>query len=279
VDHAPALPVSASGAPAIDVARRCAEAGGALALERFRGDRRITSKGRGNIVTDADVEVELHIKALLAREFPEHRVLSEETSASTDASRGWTWVIDPIDGTKNYSMGIPFWCTNVALCHDGEPVAGVTRDTVHDETFWAVAGSGAYLHEAPIAPSERPDVASSVIGVDLGYDDAAGGNQIALMRRIFPNVQTIRILGSAALAFAYAAAGRIDLFTHMNVAPWDIAAGIVLIREAGGAASDRNGGPITIWSRAFAAGGRRVHDDFMSRYARQRADGAGAEEE
>jgi len=260
------IPVSTGGRSAIDVARACAAEGAAIALSRFRSAHRIATKGRGNVVTEADLEVELRIKALLAAAYPEHKVLSEETAADTDASSGWTWVIDPIDGTKNYSLGIPFWCTTVALCHDGDPVVGVTHDAVHGEVFHAVAGGGAFVNEMRLASSDAPDVASSVIGMDIGYDDALGAAQLALMRRIFPRVQTIRVLGSAALGIAYAAAGRVDLFTHTNVCPWDIAAGILLVREAGGAASDRAGGPLRIGSRAFAAGGRRVHDDFIARY-------------
>jgi fructose-1,6-bisphosphatase/inositol monophosphatase family enzyme len=140
-------------------------------------------------------------------------------------------------------------------------------DAVHGERFHAVAGGGAWLNDVAIAASAAPDVASSVLGMDIGYDDALGAAQLALMGRIFPRVQTIRVLGSAALGIAYAAAGRVDLFTHTNVYPWDIAAGILLVREAGGAASDRSGGPLRIGSRAFAAGGRRVHDDFIARYS------------
>ena len=261
------IPLSASGRSALDVAVTCAAEGAAIALARFRTVQGVASKGRGNVVTDADLAVELRIKALLANEYPEHKVLSEETAADTDASTGWTWVIDPIDGTKNYSLGIPFWCTTVALCHDSEPVAGVTFDAVHGERFHAVAGGGAYLNDQLLRASDAPDVASSVIGMDIGYDDALGAAQLELMQRIFPRVQTIRVLGSAALGIAYAAGGRVDLFTHTNVYPWDIAAGILFVREAGGAASDRAGGPLRITSRAFAAGGRRVHDDFIARYS------------
>ena len=261
------IPTAASGAQAIDVAWRCVREGGAIALEGFRGDRTINTKSRGNVVTDADVAVELRIKSILHAEFPEHAILSEETSADTDPMSGWVWVVDPIDGTKNYSMGIPFWCVNVALCHDGEPLVGITYDASHDEGFWAVAGEGAWCDGARLRASDAPDVDASILGIDLGYDDARGAEQIALMARIFPRVQSLRILGSAALALAYASCGRVDLFTHMNISPWDIAAGMLLIREAGGAASDRNGGPMTLRSSTFAAGGRRVHDDFMAKYA------------
>jgi fructose-1,6-bisphosphatase/inositol monophosphatase family enzyme len=251
----------------MDVAWRCAREGGALALERFRGAHDIATKSRGNVVTESDVDVEVLVKSIITAEFPAHAILSEETSAHTDPANGWVWVIDPIDGTKNYAQGIPVWCTNIALCYDGVPQIGITYDAVHGEAFHAVRGRGAFVNQTPILASQSPDVNSSVVGIDLGYDDAMGSRQIALMSQIFPNVQSIRILGSAALALAYAACGRLDLFTHLNVAPWDIAAGMLLIDEAGGAASDRSGGPMRITSRAFAAGGKRVHADFMARYA------------
>ena len=250
----------------MDVALRCATEGGALALAAFRGPQPVRSKGRGNVVTDADVAVELHIKRILAGEFPAHAILSEETSATTDPDAEWLWVIDPIDGTKNYSMGVPFWCTNVALCHRGEPVLGVTYDAVHDERFRAQAGRGAWAGDLPIRPSAAPDVRSAIIGMDLGYDDLLGGSQIALMGRIFPGVQTIRILGSAALAFAYAACGRLDLFTHTNVMPWDVASGMAILREAGGVVRARDGGPMRITTSSFVAGGAAVVDDFLRRY-------------
>ena len=261
------IPLSASGASAMDVAWRCARAAGELALEHFRGEHKIDVKGHRNIVTATDIEAELRVKAILAAEYPQHKILSEETASDTDASSGWTWVIDPIDGTKNYACGIPFWCTNVALCRDGEPVVGLTYDAVHGEGFHAVEGEGAFCNGTAIHASDKPDVFSSVISIDLGYDDAAGLSQLDLMRRIFPRLQGIRITGSAALGLAYAACGRVDLYTHMNVLPWDVAAGLLLVREAGGAASDRDGSPMRITSATFAAGGRRVHDDFFARYA------------
>jgi fructose-1,6-bisphosphatase/inositol monophosphatase family enzyme len=262
------LPTGRSGASAIDVAWACARAAGDFALSRFRTAHVIDVKGHRNIVTETDVEAELRAKAVLAAEYPAHAILSEETASGTAASRGWAWVIDPIDGTKNYAIGVPFWCTNVALCFDGEPVVGLTYDPVHNEGFWAVRGQGAWLNDARIAASERDDVYSSVIGIDLGYDDALGARQLDLLRSIFPNTQGFRITGSAALGLAYAACGRLDLYTHLNVAPWDIAAGILLVHEAGGATSDRADGPMRITSRSFVAGGSRVHDDFVARYVR-----------
>jgi myo-inositol-1(or 4)-monophosphatase len=261
------LPASTSGASAIDVAWMCARAAGDLALSRFRGDHEIDVKGHRNIVTNTDIEAELRVKEVLGAEYPDHKILSEETAPDTDAGNGWAWVIDPIDGTKNYAIGIPFWCTNVALCRDGEPIVGLTYDAVHGEGFWSVAGQGAWCNERRIQVSTKADVFSSVISVDLGYDDALGGRQLDLMRSVFPNVQGIRITGSAALGMAYAACARIDLYAHMTVSPWDVAPGILLVREAGGVATAHDGTPMTILTSRFVAGGRAVHADFMARYA------------
>jgi fructose-1,6-bisphosphatase/inositol monophosphatase family enzyme len=155
---------------------------------------------------------------------------------------------------------------NIALCLDGDPVLGLTYDPNHNEQFWAQAGLGAYVNERPLRASERPDVASSVVGMDLGYNDATGKATLRLAYEMFPNVQCLRVPGSAALGLAYAAAGRLDLFFHRNVFPWDIAAGIVLVREAGGVITAPDGGPVTITSGGFVAGGADVHADFMRRY-------------
>ncbi len=256
----------------MDVAWRCAKNAGAHALSRFRTVQQIDVKGHRNIVTETDFECEQIVKAILAEEFPDHKILSEETLSDTDASSGWTWVIDPIDGTKNYAIGLPLWCVNVALCHDGEPVVGLTYDAVHDEGFWAIEGQGAYLGESRLSASSKPDVFSSILSLDLGYDDALGSKQLELLQRIFPQTQGFRITGSAALGMAYAACGRVDLYVHLNVSPWDVAPGILLMREAGGLATERSGAPMRITSKQFVVGGRDVHADFMARYA---ADGWG----
>lgn len=265
------LPVSSSGAAAMDVAWMCAREAGELALERFRSVQRVESKGHRNVVTETDVACEMLIKGIIEAVYPEYAIVSEETASDTDASSGWCWVIDPIDGTKNYSIGLPFWCVNVALCFDGEPVLGLTWDPNHEECFWAIKEEGAYArrgsNEARITASDQPDVFSSVLSMDLGYDDELGSQQLALMQRVFPAVQGWRITGSAALGLAYVACGRIDLYTHLNVSPWDVAPGILLIREAGGIATERSGEPMRITSRQFVAGGRAVHADFMARYA------------
>lgn len=256
------IPASSSGASALDVARRLAREAGERALARFRRPQEVSVKGRGNLVTETDLAIECFLTEALLREFPDHRVLSEETAAETDTA-GWVWVIDPLDGTRNFVSGIPFFCVNLALCHDGEPIVGVTHDPNHDETFWAERGRGAWVNDRPARASEAPTVQASVLGIDLGYDDRRGKATLRLAHELFPGLQSLRIPGSAALGLAYAACGRYDLFVHHYLFPWDIAPGILLVQEAGGTITQRDGRPATLASETAIAGGSSVHADFL----------------
>lgn len=258
----PALPIGVSGRPALEVARRSAEEAGRLALASFRRPQPVTVKGRGNVVTATDFEMEACLRDGLTREFPEHGLLSEET-ASTTALDGWVWVVDPLDGSRNYVSGIPFFCINIALCLNGEPLLALTYDPIHDEGFHAERGGGAYLNDAPICVSAKPSVQASVFAMDLGYDDERAAAALALIGRLFPGLQSVRIPGSAALGLAYAACGRYDLFVHHYLFPWDLAAGMLLVSEAGGVISDREGRAVSVMSKVVVAGGRDVHADFL----------------
>jgi myo-inositol-1(or 4)-monophosphatase len=264
-----ANPKAASGRTAIEVARSCGLKAGELALSRLRCPQQVTVKGRGNFVTQTDLEIESYLQQALLQEFPDHRVLSEETAADTD-TEGWVWVIDPLDGTHNFVSGIPFFCVNIALCYDGEPTVAVTYDPNHKEAFWAERGQGAWVNDRPASVSSQPTVQASVLGVDLGYDDRRGSAALQIAYQLFPGVQCVRIPGSAALGLAYASCGRYDLFLHHFLFPWDIAAGILLVREAGGAITDHHGQPAAITSRTALAGGRQVHADFL-RWRREHA--------
>lgn len=255
-------PVSAGGRGAIDVARTVAAEAGAVALERFRRPQDVAVKGRGNLVSETDFEIERLVTRALLEAFPEHHVLSEETATDTDTA-GWVWVVDPVDGTRNFVSGIPVFCVNIALCHNGEPFVAVTHDPNQRETFWAERGGGTWLNDKPTRCSEEPDVASSVLGVDLGYDDRRGRAVLGLVHRLFPGMQSVRIPGSAALGLAYASCGRYDLFLHHMLYPWDLAAGILLVREAGGEITDVHGRPIAITSETVLAGGGAACADFL----------------
>jgi len=247
---------------ALEVAVAAAEAAGQIVIESFRQPQEITVKGRGNLLTETDLKSERFLHETFRREFPDCAIMSEETAADT-AIDGWVWVIDPLDGTKNFTAGIPHFCVNIALCYDGEPLAGVTYDPNQRECFQAERGGGAFVNGQPIHASDKPDVVSSVLGVDIGYDNERGRAVLEMVNRLFPRMQGLRVSGSAALGMAYAACGRFDLFIHRYLFPWDIAAGMLLVQEAGGVATSETGQPIDITSKTVIAGGQRVHADFL----------------
>jgi fructose-1,6-bisphosphatase/inositol monophosphatase family enzyme len=255
------LPASTSGKPALQVARECA----AEARDILRGGFGRTGiagvKGRGNVVTEVDFAVERATIRRLEAEFPEHAVLSEETRAES-RSEGWMWIIDPLDGTKNFSRGIPHFCFTLALCFAGEPLLGLTLQPILDEEYLAIAGGGTTLNGTPVTVSATQTVLDSVVAIDLGYDDRRGSLQLDLARHLFPGVQALRIPGSAAMGLAYVAAGRWDAFVHSALQPWDVAAGLLLIREAGGVVYDRDGKPASIFSEGVVAANPAVYQDF-----------------
>lgn len=247
----------------LSVALAAAKEAGAIALAGFRRPQEVSVKGRGNLVTETDFRIERFLHETFRREFPDHKILSEETAADT-AIDGWVWVIDPLDGTKNFVSGIPFFCINIALCFDGRPVIGVTYDPNQHECFSAERGKGAFVNGQPIRASLKLTIEQSVLGVDIGYDNDRGRAVLEMVNKLFPQMQGLRIPGSAALGLAYASCGRYDLFLHRYLFPWDIAAGILLVEEAGGVITDQAGQPIDIMSETVIAGGLSVHADFLS---------------
>ncbi|MDO8616460.1 MAG: inositol monophosphatase family protein [Dehalococcoidia bacterium] len=266
------LPRSASGKTAAAVARDCARTASAIIMDRFRGAGarseqmapQRTRKGRGNFVTETDLACEKAVLALLAAEYPAHPVLSEETAAAVeDWRRGWLWVVDPLDGTHNFSQGIPLFAFNIALCHDGEPVLGLTFAPATGDEFCAQAGRGMTVNGEPARVSATRSLAESVWGMDMGYDDARAARLIGLVAEVWPGVQSVRVIGSAALGLAFAACGRYDLFVHHYLFPWDVAPGILMVREAGGVIVDREGGPVSLYSEGVVAGAAGPVQDFL----------------
>jgi fructose-1,6-bisphosphatase/inositol monophosphatase family enzyme len=232
-------------------------------MTRFGPRQEVEAKGRGNFLTAADLEAERLILDALRSEYPGHAVLSEETAAKAPGD-GWLWVVDPLDGTHNFSRGIPYFCVSIALCYDGEPLLGLTYDPVRDGEFLATRGNGLTVNGQSARSSTAPSLKTSMLAMDLGYDDRRASRAISLLHELWPGVQSVRILGSAALGMGYAACGRYDLFVHHMLYPWDVAAGIVLVKEGGGAIHDRDGGPITIHSESVVAGASKAVEEFLA---------------
>ncbi len=261
-----ALPVGRSGRSALEVARGCSAIAGEILRSSFEraGPVAVEWKGPRDPVTQTDYEAQEAVLSHLRQEFPEHHILSEEAAGEVVAE-GWQWVVDPLDGTRNFVAGVPHFAFNLALCRDGAPLLGLTLDPILREEFLAVRGRGAWVNGEALRASEAASLAEGMVAAGLGYDMEAGTELLERLLRLLPGIQTLRLAGSAALDLAYAAAGRFDLLVHCDVHPWDVAAGIVLVQEAGGAITDGAGGPTRITERSVVAGGRGIHGDYLSR--------------
>jgi myo-inositol-1(or 4)-monophosphatase len=263
----PELPVSRSGKTAAEVARLCAQEAGRVIMGAFPGRaggsrQDVLVKGRGNFLTETDLASERAVLAVLQEEYPQHEALAEETVGQA-RDEEWMWVVDPLDGTHNFSRGIPYFAFNIALCHRRQPLLGLTYAPATGEEFFAEKGAGLTLNGEPARASAAGRLGDCVLGVDLGYDDARAARLLELVAEVWP-VQSVRVMGSAALGLAYAACGRYDLFMHNFLYPWDVAAGIVLVAEGGGAIVDRDGGAVSIDSESVVAGAPAAVEDMLS---------------
>lgn len=259
------IPLSKNGKSAAQVAREAALMAGKILMRQFYEPKVITFKGRGNLVTDVDTEVERQILTLLEIEYPYMSLLGEE-SDRVAADKGYVWIVDPIDGTRNYASGIPFFSVVIGLALDGEILVGVNYDPARDELFEAERGKGAFLNGKTICVSNKTNIADAILGMDLSYNDKGGTFSMEIIQTIWPEMQTTRIMGSAALGLSYVAAGRTDLYFHYQLEPWDQVAGILLLREAhGGIITDRTGQPASLHSEGIVASNRTLHGEFMRR--------------
>lgn len=223
----------------------CAEAarrGGAVLLEKWGKARTIAFKGGIDLVTDADTASEEALLAFLGGRFPGAAILAEESGAQ-GAQRGLRFVVDPLDGTTNYAHGVPHFAVNVAALDDRGIVAGATLDPLRGELFLSGRGEGAWLGAERIRPSpcEAPEQALLVTG--FPYDVHVNhARPLRLFGEYLRRARGIRRFGSAALDLAWVACGRFDGFWELRLKPWDLAPGILLVREAGGAVTDLEGG-------------------------------------
>jgi myo-inositol-1(or 4)-monophosphatase len=258
------IPPSRSGRSALDLAVEAARRGGQVIRERFLTTKEIRFKGRADIVTDVDLASEREILGLLRAEYPQFGVLAEESAPiESAAGSSYSWVIDPLDGTRNYASGIPHFCVVVALAQGEEMVLGVTYDPMREEMFTAQAGQGAFLNGDPITVSIQQELDKCLLGFDLGYVDAKAVLAMDMMRGLWPGFQSMRLMGSSALGLAYAAAGRVDLYFHHSLAPWDVASGLLLAREAGGEVVDRQGQRALLHTPSVITSSPHLIDRFL----------------
>lgn len=262
------LPSAESGKNTLEVAIKIAKEAGGILLAHFGSKRQVKHKSKGNLVTDADMLSEKFILESLQREYPSFSVLSEESNASASIT-DFAWIVDPLDGTNNYTFGIPFFCVNIALIKDGDILLGVTYDPVRRELFHAQKGQGAYLNDSPIRVSRESSFQASLIGLDLGYSHERGGEMLQIANRLWGEVHCIRAMGSSSLGLAYVACGRVSLYFHRYLFPWDIASGLLLIREAGGEVIDWQGEPASFRDIGVIASNSILCREFLARFGQE----------
>jgi myo-inositol-1(or 4)-monophosphatase len=225
-------------------------------------------KGFPDLVTDADTAAESFIVGLIKTRFPDHAVLSEEAGGDF-IGNGYTWVVDPLDGTTNYAHRHPVFAVSIGVLKGGSPIIGVIHDPLRDQTFVARRGGGASLNNVPVHVSGTGDFGTALIGLDWGHDNVARGQVVGYLSRILPDCGTVRVLGSAALALAYVAAGRPEAYFHMGLKPWDVAAGMLLVEEAGGLCTTIQGDPYLVQMPDCVATNRLIHDELLAAFARR----------
>jgi len=248
--------------PTINIATRAARSAGNLLLRYFdRVDTlKIDNKGMNDFVTEVDRAAEQVIIEVLRKTYPDHAILAEESGYQKGKSE-YEWVIDPLDGTTNYLHGFPQFSISIALKHKGVLEQALVYDPMHEEMFTASRGEGAQLNDRRIRVTARKGLEGALLGTGFPYREQAHLDAyMGMFKSFIRETAGIRRPGSAALDLAYVAAGRVDGFWELGLAQWDIAAGALLVKEAGGVISDFGGGERYLESGNVIAGGIKVHN-------------------
>ena len=255
--------------PMLHTAVRSVREGGRVILMYFNQLDRLeySSKGRNDYVSQADVEAERAVLDVLTRAYPDHGIIAEE-SGEREGSE-YTWIIDPLDGTTNFLHGFPMFAVSVAVKRAGVLEHGVVYDPLHDEMFTASRGEGAQLNGKRIRVSTTRNLAPSLLGTGFPFRDLGIIEPwMRSFQSLLPKTSGIRRAGAAALDLAYVAAGRLDGFWEFGLKPWDMAAGALLIREAGGLVADVSGGQDFLESGNLVSANPLIFEEFRKIVAR-----------
>ena len=246
---------------AVQIARQA----GALLLPYFHRRVAIEYKGDADLVTEADRASEAFILERLRAYFPDHAVVAEESGSHGAASR-YRWYVDPLDGTTNFAHGFPIFAVSIALEQDGEGIVGVIYDPTRDELFEAEKGGGARLNGEPLRVSRVSRLAEALVTTGFPSRKRHKNPNIHLYHQLNMQSHGVRRPGSAALDLAYVAAGRMDGFWEIHLAPWDLAAGKLLVAEAGGCVTDLLGQPHRLDSPSILASNRLLYDQLLAAF-------------
>jgi myo-inositol-1(or 4)-monophosphatase len=247
--------------PAAQIAREA----GALLMEHFRQHVKIEYKGEADLVTIADRKSEALIRQRLREYWPSHDILGEEGGLQ-DTGSDYRWYVDPLDGTTNFAHGFPVFCVSMALEYKGRRIAGVIYDPTRDELFAAEQGSGAYLNEQRIRVSQTANLRECLVATGFPSHKRHKNPNIFFYHQITLRTHGVRRAGSAALDLCCVASGRFDGFWEFNLNPWDTAAGVLIVEEAGGKITDFHGGPFELNSRETLASNGLVHEALLNEF-------------
>lgn len=251
-----------------DFAVSLAHQAGVLLMEKFADSLEIRFKGDINLVTEADKLSENLIISTIRQKFPEHGILSEESPEILRKS-AMRWIIDPLDGTTNYAHGYPIFCISIALEKDGITILGVVYDPTRQDTFAAIRGEGAYLNGKRLNVSQTSELTYSLLATGFPYDiRESKENNLNYFNIMAKEAQAVRRDGSAALDLAYVAAGRFDGFWELKLQPWDVAAGCLIVEEAGGKIADIRGDSWNFSSPGIIVSNGRIHEQMLAVFQR-----------
>jgi myo-inositol-1(or 4)-monophosphatase len=245
------------------IAIRAVKESGKIQGEWLGKDKKVELKGEINLVTEVDRICEGRIIEIIKEAFPEHNILTEETPMPQLPSP-YRWIIDPLDGTTNYAHGYPCFCTSIALELEGEIFLGAVYDPLLDELFTAQQGQGAFLNGERITISTTKLLTEALICTGFPYDIRESPvNNVDHFNNFIMEARAVRRDGSAALDLCYVAMGRFDGFWELKLNPWDVAAGKLLVEEAGGVVTDFRGGPLDIYGQETLASNGRIHEEMI----------------
>lgn len=244
-------------------ATEAAQAAGALLLANVQKNRRVQFKGRIDLVTEMDLRSEQLIVDRLSRRFPESSFLTEEGSVR-EQEREIKWIIDPLDGTTNYAHTFPVWCVSIACECDGELVAGVVYDPTRDEMFTASKHGSARLNGHVIRVSDRRRLDQALLATGFPYDIRTSRiNNLANFTKFVKTARAVRRAGSAAIDLCYLACGRFDGYWELKLHPWDMAAGVLIVKQAGGKITDFAGNPLSIYKDRLLGSNGHIHKEML----------------
>jgi myo-inositol-1(or 4)-monophosphatase len=251
----------------LNFAIQTARDAGRILAERFGRKIEISNKSEIDLVTESDLASERLIIERIKTYYPRHAILAEESGASEPANgekrSDWRWIIDPLDGTTNYAHGYPTFCVSIGLECQGRLELGVVYDPIRDEVFSAERGQGAALNGRRIRVSPTPSLASALLCTGFPYDVRERSEFARHFTNFIMVAQAVRRDGAAALDLAYVAAGRFDGFWEEGLKPWDVAAGVLMIEEAGGRVSNYANGPFDIFTPPILASNGLIHEEMM----------------